>query len=153
MKIVLASDHAGYDVKAAVAQFLAERGVAFEDFGCGAGETVDYVDYGAKAADALSRGLFDRAVLVCGTGMGMALVANKFPGVRATACWDEYTAEMSRKHNNANCLTLGGRVLPEDEALAVLRKWMDTDFEGGRHALRLEKIRDIEIRNFKEPAQ
>lgn len=150
MKFVLASDHAGYAVKTAVAAFLAARGIEHEDFGCGPGETVDYVDYGARAAEALSRGLFDRAVLVCGTGMGMALVANKFPGVRATACWDEYTAEMSRKHNEANCLTLGGRVLPEDEALAVLRKWLETDFEGGRHGRRMEKLRDIEKRNFKE---
>lgn len=152
MKIVLASDHAGYAVKAAAAAFLAQCGIAHEDFGCGPGESVDYVDFGARAAEALSRGLFDRAVLVCGTGLGMALVANKFPGVRATPCWDEYTAEMSRKHNDANCLTLGGRVLPEDEALAVLRKWLDTEFEGGRHGRRMEKLRDIEKRNFKEPS-
>jgi ribose 5-phosphate isomerase B len=149
MRIALASDHAGYELKAGVAAYLCERGVPFEDFGCGPGESVDYVDYGAKAAGAVVAGACDRAILVCGTGIGMAVVANKFKGIRATPCWNEYTAEVSRSHNDSNCLTLGGRTHTPELALRLVRIWLDTPFEGGRHALRVRKIRDIEDRNFK----
>ena len=149
MKIALASDHAGYDLKAGVAAYLRERGVPFEDFGCGPGESVDYVDYGAKAARAVVAGECDRAILVCGTGIGMAVVANKFKGIRATPCWSEFTAEVSRSHNDSNCLTLGGRTLTLELAVRIVRVWLDTPFEGGRHALRVQKIRDIEDWNFK----
>jgi ribose 5-phosphate isomerase B len=149
MKIALASDHAGYDLKTAVAAYLRERGVPFEDFGCGAGESVDYVDYGAKAARAVVDGACDRAILVCGTGIGMAVVANKFKGIRATPCWSEFTAEVSRSHNDSNCLTLGGRTLAADLARAIVRIWLETPFEGGRHARRIEKIRGLEADNLK----
>ena len=149
MKIALASDHAGYALKAGVAAYLRDRGVPFEDFGCGPGETVDYVDYGAKAARAVVAGACDRAILVCGTGLGMAIVANKFKGLRATPCSSEHVAEMSRKHNDSNCLTLGGRTHSLELALGIVRVWLETDFEGGRHARRVQKIRDIEDQNFK----
>lgn len=149
MKIALASDHAGYELKTAVAEYLAARGVAFDDLGCGPGESVDYVDYGAKGARAVLSGACDRAILVCGTGLGMAVVANKFKGIRATPCWNEYTAEMSRKHNDANCLTLGGRTHAREQALAVVKVWLDTDFEGGRHGRRVQMVRDLEDANFK----
>jgi ribose 5-phosphate isomerase B len=149
MKIALASDHAGYALKAGVAAYLRDRGVPFEDFGCGPGETVDYVDYGAKAARAVVSGSCDRAILVCGTGLGMAVVANKFKGIRATPCWSEYAAEVSRSHNDSNCLGLGGRTHSLEAALAIVRVWLETDFEGGRHARRVQKIRDIEDQNFK----
>ena len=109
MKIALASDHAGYDLKTGVAEYLRGRGLPFEDFGCGPGESVDYVDYGAKGARAVVSGDCDRAILICGTGLGMAIVANKFKGLRATPCTCEYAAEVSRLHNDSNCLTLGGR--------------------------------------------
>ena len=149
MKIALASDHAGYDLKKAVADHLADRGIIFVDFGCGPGEKVDYVDFGAKAAAAVADGTCDRAILVCGTGIGMALVGSKFKGVRATPCWSEFTAEMSRLHNDSNCLTLGGRVLTIEQGLRLADIWLDTEFEGGRHAARLALIRAIEDRNFK----
>jgi ribose 5-phosphate isomerase B len=149
MRIALASDHAGYDLKTGVAEYLRGRGIAFEDYGCGPGESVDYVDYGAKAARGVVQGACDRAILVCGTGMGMGIVANKFKGLRATPCWSEYAAEMSRKHNDSNCLTLGGRTHPLDLAVRLVRIWLETEFEGDRHARRIQKIRDIEDANFK----
>jgi ribose 5-phosphate isomerase B len=148
MKIAVASDHAGFIMKQGIVAHLVESDVEHKDFGCGPGETVDYVDYGARAAEAVSIGQFDRAILVCGTGMGMSMVANKFKGVRATACWSEYTAEMSRRHNDSNCLTLGGRVIALPEALKILRVWLKTEFDGGRHQRRLDKLKAIEEHNF-----
>jgi ribose 5-phosphate isomerase B len=149
MKIALASDHAGFELKTGIADYLRGRGVAFEDLGCGPGESVDYVDYGAKGARAVVSGACDRAILVCGTGLGMAIVANKFKGLRATPCASEYAAEMSRKHNDSNCLTLGGRTHAPELALSLVRVWLETEFEGGRHALRVRKILDLEDGNFK----
>jgi ribose 5-phosphate isomerase B len=144
MRIALASDHAGYDLKAEVAKFLAGRGIETRDFGSAAGEIADYVDTGAAAAGALSRGEVDGAVLVCGTGIGMAVVANKFRGVRATPCWSVFTADRSRRHNDSNCLTLGGRTHAFEDALAIVRAWLETPFEGGRHARRVDKIRALD---------
>lgn len=149
MKIAVASDHAGYELKVGIMEYLAQRGTETTDFGSGAGEKVDYVDFGAAAVEKVCSGEFDRAILFCGTGLGMAIVANKFRGIRATACWDEYTAEVSRSHNNSNCLTLGGRSLSLDTAKRVVQVWLETGFEGGRHARRLEKIAALESRNFK----
>jgi ribose 5-phosphate isomerase B len=149
MRIALASDHAGYELKTRVAEYLHGRGVEFRDFGCGPGETADYPDYGAAAAAGVVSGEFDRAILICGTGLGMAMTANKFKGIRATPCWSEYVAEVSRSHNDSNCLTLGGRTHSVELALVCVRVWLDTPFEGGRHARRVDKIRLIEDRNFK----
>jgi ribose 5-phosphate isomerase B len=154
MKIALASDHAGFELKKAVAGYLSGRGIEFVDYGCAPGDClpgarVDFPDFAALAAAAIAAGECDRGILVCGTGIGMAIVANKFRGIRATPCWNEYTADMSRRHNDSNCLTLGGRVLGPAEALAIVRVWLDTPFEGGRHAARLEKLRAIESMNFK----
>ncbi|MEN6310589.1 MAG: ribose 5-phosphate isomerase B [Acidobacteriota bacterium] len=149
MKIALASDHAGYDLKEGVAAYLRERGIAFEDYGCGPGESVDYVDFGARAARGVVAGACDRAILVCGTGIGMGIVGNKFKGIRATPCPTVYAAEMSRKHNDSNCLTLGGRTHSLELALSIVAVWLETEFEGGRHARRVQKIRDIEDVNFK----
>lgn len=144
MKIALASDHAGYELKEVIARYLADRGLAFDNLGSGPGETVDYVDFAAKACRAVLTGACDRAILLCGTGIGMAMAANKFPGIRATVCWKSGTAEVARKHNNSNCLTLGGRVLDEGTALEIVRIWLETPFEGGRHERRLTKITEIE---------
>ncbi len=149
MKIALASDHAGFELKTAVAACLRDRGLPFVDYGCGPGESVDYVVYGARGARAVLSGECDRAILVCGTGIGMAVVANKFKGIRATPCASEYAADMSRRHNDSNCLTLGGRTHSVDLALAIVRVWLETDFEGGRHARRVQMIRDLEDENFK----
>lgn len=148
MRIALASDHAGYDLKTEVMKFLSQKGVESKDFGCRAGEVADYADHGAAAAASVCRGECDRAVLFCGTGIGMAIVANKFKGIRATPCWNEYTARVSRSHNDSNCLTLGGRVVTVEEALRIVEVWLTTDFAGGRHERRVNKIADIEERNF-----
>ena len=149
MRIALGSDHAGYPLKKEILDFLSTKGIEHQDFGCFSEERVDYVDFGEKAAQKVVSGEFDRAILVCGTGLGMAYVANKFKGIRAAPCWNEYTAEMSRAHNNSNCLTLGGRVIPRDEALKIVEVWLETEFEGGRHEKRVNKIIQIEERNFK----
>lgn len=150
MKIAVASDHAGYDLKLAIIRYLREAGISFVDFGSEAGETVDYVDYGAKAIRKVLSGEFDRAILFCGTGLGMAIVANKFPGIIATPCWNEFTATASRTHNNSNCLCLGGRVLSNDQALAIVKIWLKSEFEGGRHERRINKIKELEQENFKK---
>ena len=149
MKIATASDHAGYELKKGILSYLAERKIDFEDYGCGPDERVDYVDYADKAIQSVCSGTHDRAILICGTGLGMAIVANKFKGIRATPCCDEYSAEMSRSHNDSNCLTLGGRILPLDEALAIVKMWLETEFEGGRHQERIDKILKVEERNFR----
>jgi len=150
MKIALASDHAGFDLKKGVRAYLEENGIAFKDFGSGPGETVDYVDYGARAMEEVLAGECDRAILFCGTGLGMAIVANKFRGIRATPCWNTYTAEISRKHNDSNCLSLGGRVLTLEEGVRIVTAWLETPFEGGRHERRIEKISGLETKNFKK---
>lgn len=149
MKIALASDHAGYELKEGVRAFLEKKGIAYQDWGSGPGETVDYVDYGIRAVESMARGECDRAILFCGTGLGMAIVANKFKGIRAAACWNLYTAEISRQHNDSNCLCLGGRVLGLVEALGIVEAWLKADFEGGRHARRVAKIADLEEKNFR----
>ena len=148
MKIALASDHAGFDLKSGIGEYLSQLGIEFKDFGCFSKESVNYVEYAIKAMDGMTSGECDRAILCCGSGLGMAIVANKYPGVRAASCCDEYRAEMSRSHNDANCLTLGGRILPLDEALHIVKIWLETEFEGGRHQERLEKIRALEQNKF-----
>jgi ribose 5-phosphate isomerase B len=150
MKIALASDHAGFELKKGIIAYLEGRGVVFRDFGCGSGESVDYVDFGARAADSVVRGECDRAILFCGTGIGMAIVANKFKGIRATPCWDLFTAEVCRSHNDSNCLTLGGRTLSLEEAIPIVDVWLETQFEGGRHARRISKISAVEGQNFRD---
>jgi ribose 5-phosphate isomerase B len=149
MRIALAADHAGFRLKQEVAALLREQGLEFQDFGTDSEESVSYVDYATRACQALLRAECDRVILFCGTGLGMAIAANKFKGVRAAACWDEYTASVSRKHNNANCLALGGRVLPPEAAQAIVRTWLLTEFEGGRHSLRVGTILALEDKNFK----
>ncbi|HZX09823.1 MAG TPA: ribose 5-phosphate isomerase B [Acidobacteriota bacterium] len=149
MKIALASDHAGYDLKQDVIKYLQEEDVEIKDFGCYSKQSVNYADFAEKAVKQVVSKKFDRAVLICGTGIGMSMVANKFKGIRATLCCDEYMAEMSRLHNNSNCLTLGGRILPADEAVYIVQAWLKTEFEGGRHQTRLNKISEIERINFK----
>ena len=149
MKIALASDHAGFDLKKGILDHLDRKGIEFTDFGCDPDERVDYVDYGEKAIQSVLAGACDRAILICGTGLGMAIVANKHKGILATPCWDEYVAEVCRSHNNSNCLTLGGRVLPLDEACHYVDIWLETEYEAGRHQQRLDKIAKIEEKNFK----
>jgi uracil phosphoribosyltransferase len=142
MKIALAADHAGYFLKEEIKNFLEKEGKHEAiDYGTFSGEqSVDYPDWAFKAAVAVTDGRADRAVLVCGTGIGMSIAANKIKGVRAALCHDHYTAIMSRRHNNANVLTIGSRTTGPAIATDIVRAWLEEDFESGRHASRLEKI-------------
>ena len=145
MKVALASDHRGFEFKNKIVAFLSSLGHEAVDYGTSNGaESVDYPDYGLQAARAVARGECERAVLVCGTGLGMSLVANKVKGVRATVCHDLYTVEMSRKHNDSNVLCLGADVVDQKLLEKKIKLWIETPFEGGRHARRVGKIMDIE---------
>lgn len=144
MKYAIACDHAGLGLKREVAQALAELGHAVEDLGTNDAKSVDYPDFAAAVARALQEGRAERGVLVCGTGVGMAIAANKFRGVRAALCTDEFTARMSRAHNDANVLCLGERVIGAGAARAIAAAFASTGFEGGRHERRLAKIRVAE---------
>ncbi|HEY6874110.1 MAG TPA: ribose 5-phosphate isomerase B [Geobacteraceae bacterium] len=142
--IALASDHGGLQLKEAVKELLTERGIPFEDCGTENGNSVDYPDYGEKVARKVAAGAAEKGVLFCGTGIGMSIVANKFPHVRAALVTDPFMARMAKEHNNANILVLGGRVLDETQAKEMVATWLDATFEGGRHQGRLDKIAAIE---------
>ncbi len=140
MRIALGCDHAGFALKEAVLEELRARDVEVVDCGTRGTASCDYPDFAAEVAGLVSGGGADRGVLMCGTGLGMAMTANKFRGVRAAVCHDKFTAEMSRRHNNANVLCLGGRVLEPQAAAKLLGLWLETPFEGGRHAGRVAKV-------------
>lgn len=143
--IALACDHGGYELKLRLIEELEKRGTAFEDLGCGAGERVDYPVYAEKACRGVTEGRFERAVLVCGTGIGMSIAANKLPGIRAALCADCYSAEMTRQHNDSNVLCLGGRTLGPELAVRILNIWLDTPFSAAEHhAKRIGMIADME---------
>jgi len=149
VQIIIGSDHAGFPLKEVIKQYLAHMGYAVMDVGTDSPANVDYPDFAAIAAQRVSAGEFDRGILVCGSGVGMSIVANKFPGVRAALCLDEETARMSRLHNDANILVLAGRRTKEETAKSIARLWLNTEFEGGRHQKRLDKIADIGKRLYK----
>lgn len=138
--IAIASDHGGLELKNLVRQWLTELGAEVEDMGCHGPESVDYPDYAAKVACAVAQGRAERGVLVCGTGIGMSIAANRVAGVRATLVHDAFTARMSRQHNDSNVLVLGGRVLGVEVARDIVTLWYTTPFEGGRHQQRLDKL-------------
>lgn len=144
MKIAIGSDHAGFDLKSEIIALLKELGYECIDFGTNGPQSVDYPDFGEKVSFAVSTNEIDKGILICGTGIGMSIVANKFPNVRASLCNDLFTAKMSRLHNDANILIMGGRIVGKDLAKEIVRVWLSTEFEGGRHLLRLEKIKRIE---------
>ncbi|GIX03001.1 MAG: ribose 5-phosphate isomerase B [Planctomycetaceae bacterium] len=144
MKVAVASDHRGFEIKAKILEQLSQLGHEGLDYGPMARENVDYPDYAAKVAQAVSRGEVDRGILICGTGIGMCIVANKFPGVRAADCRDDFTAEMSRRHNDSNVLCLSADLLGERLVTRMVEIWLTTPFEGARHARRLDKIAEIE---------
>jgi len=140
MKMIIGSDHAGYPMKEKVIAHLRERGIEVEDVGTHNAESVDYTDFGKKVASKVSDASFDRGILLCGTGIGMSMVANRFPGVRAALANDLFSAIMSRRHNDSNILVMGGRLIGDTLALQLVDTWLDTPFEGGRHQRRLEKM-------------
>jgi ribose 5-phosphate isomerase B len=142
--IVLGCDHGGLALKEAVKELLKKRGIDFEDCGTDNGDSVDYPDFGEKVARRVSAGGAEKGILFCGTGIGMSIVANKFPRVRAALVTDDFMARMAKEHNNANILVLGGRVLDVEKAKQMVAVWLDAAFEGGRHQGRLNKIEILE---------
>ena len=144
MKVALGADHAGFQLKDSLKRVLDELGVEYEDFGTTSGASVDYPDFAQAVATAVATGRVDRGILVCGTGIGMAIAANKVAGVRAAAVGDTESARLSREHNDLNVLALGARLTPESRARDIVRTFLQTPFEGGRHANRISKIHAIE---------
>ncbi len=138
--IIIGCDHAAFALKEAVKAYLVENGITVRDAGTHATTSVDYPDFGARVAAAVSRREYARGILICGTGIGMSIVANRFPHVRAALCNDLFSALMGRRHNDANILVMGGRVIGEGLALEIVRVWLETPFEGGRHQDRLDKF-------------
>jgi ribose 5-phosphate isomerase B len=144
MRIALGADHAGYALKEKIKQYLLQQRIDLQDEGTVSTESVDYPDYARLVAHAVTERRADLGILVCGTGIGMAISANKVAGIRAANVSTEYEAQMGREHNNANVLALGARIVNEEQALKIVDKWLATQFAGGRHERRVEKIADIE---------
>jgi len=144
MKVVIACDHGGFELKEIVKKHLMEKGYSVMDIGTYNTDSVDYPDYGQKAGEIVAKKEADRGIVICGTGIGISLAANKVDGIRCALCTNEFMAIMSRKHNNANMLALGNRVIGSGLAISVVDAWMSTEFEGGRHEVRINKLMNIE---------
>ncbi len=142
--IALASDHAALEMKAAVKELLDEMGLSYRDFGTDTEKSCDYPVFGARAAHAVASGECDRGIVICGTGIGMMLAANKVDGIRCVVCSEPYSAEMSRRHNDANMLAFGARVVGVELAKMIVRTWLTTPFEGGRHQRRVDMLSALE---------
>ena len=142
--IALGCDHGGFALKQAVKKFLDEKGLEYKDYGTYTEESCDYPEYGEAVAKAIVAGECDRGILICGTGIGISLAANKVKGIRAALCHNEFTAQMCREHNNAQILAMGARVLEEDMALRIVDIFLNTEFAGGRHETRVNKLMEIE---------
>ena len=138
--IIIGSDHAAFELKEKIKTYLSDNGYSVEDAGTKSQASVNYVDYGKKVANAVSGGRFSKGILLCGTGLGMSMTANRFPNVRAALCSDVFSAKMSRLHNDSNILVLGGRIVGDILAFAIVQTWLDTGFEGGRHLERIQSI-------------
>ena len=149
MKIAIASDHGGFELKEMLKAFLTSLSAEVMDLGTTSEASVDYPDFGIQVSERVSKGTVERGVLICGSGIGMSVVANKFPRVRAALVHDLFSARLSREHNDANILVLGGRLVGKDLAKEIVRVWLDTPFAGGRHQKRLDKISALERANFK----
>jgi ribose 5-phosphate isomerase B len=143
-KIAIGSDHAGFGLKEDILALLKRLDAEIVDCGTHTVESVDYPDFGARVSELVSSGQIEKGILICGTGLGMSMVANKYPNVRAALCNDLFSAKMSRMHNDSNILVLGGRLIGKDLATEIVKVWLTTPFEGERHQKRLEKIRKIE---------
>ncbi len=142
--IALGSDHAGYNLKLAIIEHLKEKGIECEDLGCYGSERVDYPVYGQKVAEAVAAGQYQYGIICCGTGIGISLAANKVPGIRCAVCSDTYSAKYTRLHNDANMLAMGERVVGQGLACEIVDAFLSAEFEGGRHAKRVDLIREIE---------
>ena len=148
-KIAPAADHAGFVEKEKIKKTLDDLGIEYEDMGTMTPESVDYPDYALKVAESVSSGKYEQGLLVCGSGTGMAIAANKFKGVRAAVAWSPEIAALARQHNDANVLSLPARFLTEDVSAAVVKAFFESDFEGGRHGRRVDKIKGMENADFK----
>ncbi len=144
MKVALAADHAGFEEKEKIKKTLDAIGVEYVDMGTDSFESVDYPDYAKKVGEAVASGEYEKGLLVCGSGTGMAIAANKVPGIRAAVAWTEEIARLARQHNDANVLSLAARYIPADEQEMIVKAFLTTDFDGGRHERRVEKISQIE---------
>jgi len=151
MRVAIGSDHRGVRLRARLVEFIRSIGEEVIDLGSNCTDEVDYPDIAEAVAGMVSRGEAERGILICGTGLGMCIAANKFPGVRAAPCYDDLTAELSRRHNDLNVLCLSGDILGDRLADRLVEIWLRTPFEGGRHARRLNKIAEFERRNGKPP--
>ena len=140
MKIMIGCDHGGYDLKQVVVRFLREQGHEVEDIGTNSMESVDYPEYAVQVAHSVTDGRSDRGILICGSGIGMCMTANRIPGARAVSACEPYAARMSRRHNDSNILCLGGRFLGDQLALEIVAGWLQEEFEGGRHQRRVDLI-------------
>jgi ribose 5-phosphate isomerase B len=148
MKVALASDHGGVNIRKEIANLLEELGIEYVDFGCDCTASVDYPDYGLPAAEKVANGEFDRAILICGTGIGMSIAANKVKGIRAALVHDTFSAKATREHNDSNVLTMGERVIGPGLARDIAEIWLSTEFQGGRHANRIGKIAEYENKHL-----
>ncbi|EGS34099.1 MULTISPECIES: ribose 5-phosphate isomerase B [Megasphaera] len=144
MKLVIGSDHGGFHLKETIKQYLQEQGIGVEDYGTLTGERCDYPDIAEKVAIAVAEGTFDRGILICGTGIGIGIAANKVKGIRAAVCNDLFSAEYGRRHNDANIVTMGERIIGAGVAKEVIRIFLHTPFDGGRHVERVAKIGKLE---------
>ncbi len=149
-KIAIASDHAGRELKEELKNFLREKGLEVVDMGTNHEGSVDYPDYGIPVAEKVSKGEIKRGILLCGTGIGMSIVANKFPRVRAALTNDIYSVKLAKEHNDANIIVIGGRLVGKGLAMEIVNTWLESEFKGGRHRRRLDKISEIEKRLFKD---
>lgn len=147
MKVAIASDHGGINIREEIKKLMSEIGIQFEDFGCECDSSVDYPDYALPVAEKVARGEFDRGILICGTGIGMSIAANKVKGIRCALVHDVYSAKLTRLHNDSNILAMGERVIGPGLAREIAQTWLTSDFEAGRHANRIGKIADYEDKN------
>jgi len=150
MRLALGADHAGYELKEELKGFLKQKEIDYYDFGTYDTKSTDYSDWGIKVAETVAKGEFERGILICGTGLGMCLMANKVPGIRATPCYGIFAARLSREHNNSNILVLGGRITGKDLAKQIVEEWLEVKFKGGRHKRRVDKITKIENKYLRE---
>lgn len=144
MKIGIGSDHGGFELKEQIKAYFESEDIEYVDYGTNSTDSVDYPDYGKRIGEAIVNGEVDKGIVICGTGIGISLAANKVKGIRCALCGDTYSARMSRQHNNANALALGGRVIGRDLAIEIVSVWLKSEFEGGRHERRVNKISEIE---------
>ena len=142
--IAIGSDHGGFELKEHIKKHLDERKLEYKDFGCYDENSVDYPDIAKKVCSAINSDEADKGILVCGTGIGISIAANKIDGIRAAHCHDVYSAEMTKRHNNANVICMGGRVIGRELAFKIIDAWLDAEFEGGRHQKRIDKIHALE---------